>query len=422
MAHQKFDLVQETSTSTGTGAIALAGAVTRRRRFGDVLSNADTCYVLIEHGSAAEWEICLATWNTGHTLTRGAVLASSTGSAVSFSSGTKTVTLVAPASKSVVMDNNGDATVTRDLTLGRSLFVATGLGIGRSPGYALDVNANIGRLGDGSTGYALFIFGMHATATNNWHCGSNGDGNFIWFNGNFGAGTARLALSSAGHVTPAADNTQTMGSASFRWSVVYAGTGTINTSGAESKDLIGDPTDAERRAASRILAIGPRRYKFRDAIEKKGEAAARWHFGYVAEDVRDALEAEGLDPWAYGFICADPIMRTETYTEKATRPKVRKVQAVEKAVEIRDGRPVLIERQVERDEPVGTMVPVVGEDGRPVMTAGKDADGNETLTPMLHFVPELEEYDAERSREVETGETRLGLRYSELEAFLRCAA
>ena len=124
MAHYKFDLVQETSTSTGATTMALAGAVTRRRRFGDVLANADTCYVFIEHASAAEWQICLATWNTGHSLTLGAVLASSTGVAVTFSAGTKTISMVAPASKSVVMDNNGDVSVTRDLAVGRNLTVA----------------------------------------------------------------------------------------------------------------------------------------------------------------------------------------------------------------------------------------------------------------------------------------------------------
>lgn len=124
MAHRKFDLVQETSTSTGSVTMALASAASiTRRRFSAVLANGDTCYVLIEHASAAEWQICLATWNTGHTLTLGTVLSSSTGSAVSFSAGTKTISMVAPADKSVVMDNNGDAPVTRDLAVGRHLNV-----------------------------------------------------------------------------------------------------------------------------------------------------------------------------------------------------------------------------------------------------------------------------------------------------------
>lgn len=134
MAHGKYDLIQETTTSTGAGALALAGAVTRRRRFGDVLANGDTCYVFIEHGSAAEWQICLATWNTGHSLTPGTVLASSTGSAVSFSAGSKTVSLIAPASKALVEDNNGDVSLTRNFAAAGSVLAQSGVGYGSGAG------------------------------------------------------------------------------------------------------------------------------------------------------------------------------------------------------------------------------------------------------------------------------------------------
>lgn len=105
MAHKKFDRVQETSSSTGSTTMALTAAVTRMRRFGDVLTNGDTCYVLVEHATAAEWQVCLATWNSGHTLTLGAVQSSSTGSAVSFSAGLKTISLVLPAGRAFLLDS-----------------------------------------------------------------------------------------------------------------------------------------------------------------------------------------------------------------------------------------------------------------------------------------------------------------------------
>lgn len=38
------------------------------------------------------------------------------------------------------------------------------------------------------------------------------------------------------------------------------------------------------------------------AIEKKGEAGARWHTGFIAQQVRDALLAHGLDWTKYGLI------------------------------------------------------------------------------------------------------------------------
>jgi hypothetical protein len=45
-------------------------------------------------------------------------------------------------------------------------------------------------------------------------------------------------------------------------------------------------------------------YKFNDAVEKKGESA-RWHFGLVAQRVKEAFESEGLDAFAYGLLCYD---------------------------------------------------------------------------------------------------------------------
>ena len=152
MAHYKFDLVQETSTSTGATTMALAGAVTRRRRFGDVLANADTCYVFIEHATAAEWQICLATWNTGHSLTLGAVLASSTGVAVTFSAGTKTISIVAPAAKSIVENNNGDVSIARNATITGSV------GLGGAP--AAGVNLYVPKTITGSVfSYSSYVAG-----------------------------------------------------------------------------------------------------------------------------------------------------------------------------------------------------------------------------------------------------------------------
>jgi hypothetical protein len=43
-------------------------------------------------------------------------------------------------------------------------------------------------------------YGTSATAANNWHVGSEGDGTFRWYNGNFGSGTERMRITSAGLV------------------------------------------------------------------------------------------------------------------------------------------------------------------------------------------------------------------------------
>lgn len=100
MAFVTGDLVKDTSTTTGTGALTLANtAVDGFDRFGDVLANNDTCWYRIQHASADEWETGLGTYSTtGPTLTRTAVFASTnSGSAVNLSSGTKNVILTFPA-------------------------------------------------------------------------------------------------------------------------------------------------------------------------------------------------------------------------------------------------------------------------------------------------------------------------------------
>ena len=110
MSHQILDRVQETSTSTGTGALTLAGATSRMLSFAVAgLANGDTFWGLIEHTTAAEWEIALCTYATaGPSITRAAPLKSSnSNAAVSLSAGIKTVSLVGPASKTPYADNNG---------------------------------------------------------------------------------------------------------------------------------------------------------------------------------------------------------------------------------------------------------------------------------------------------------------------------
>ena len=100
---------------------------------------------------------------------------------------------------------------------------------------------------------------------------------------------------------PGADNTKTLGDASFRWSVVYAGTGTINTSDERTKEDVQDIDAAVLRAWGKVGYV---QYKFKDAVEAKGDGA-RWHFGLIAQRVKEAFESEGLDAFDYGILCYD---------------------------------------------------------------------------------------------------------------------
>ena len=98
MALVLADRVQETTTTTGTGTVTLAGAVTGFQSFSAV-GNSNTTYYTISGGS--EWEVGIGTYTaSGTTLSRDTVLASSnSGSLVSFSAGSKNVFVTYPAAK-----------------------------------------------------------------------------------------------------------------------------------------------------------------------------------------------------------------------------------------------------------------------------------------------------------------------------------
>lgn len=92
MAFILADRVKETTTTTGTGNITLAGAVSQFRAFSSVMANNDTTTYAIVGQTGTEWEVGFGTWQTGGTLVRTTVYASSNaGAAVNFSAGTKDV-------------------------------------------------------------------------------------------------------------------------------------------------------------------------------------------------------------------------------------------------------------------------------------------------------------------------------------------
>ena len=108
------DRVKETTTSTGTGTINLAGAETGFETFVAGVGNSNTCYYCIAHQSANEFEVGLGTVTdaTPDTLARTTIISSSNSdSAVDFSAGTKDVFCTLPASKAVVIPTSGDMTV-----------------------------------------------------------------------------------------------------------------------------------------------------------------------------------------------------------------------------------------------------------------------------------------------------------------------
>jgi len=131
------------------------------------------------------------------------------------------------------------------------------------------------------------------SATNNYLQMVHGDGDGIGVrlaNSNGGSG------SETGSFYPVHDNKTKLGDISNRWAQLYAGTGTINTSDRNEKEEIEELSEAELRVAQACKGL-VRKFKFKGGTRK--------HIGVIAQDVRDAFSAEGLDAHEYGLFCSD---------------------------------------------------------------------------------------------------------------------
>ena len=106
------DRVQETSVTTGTGTLTLAGAVTQFQTFSSAVGNGNTTYYTIYNAGGSLWEVGLGTVGAG-TLSRDTVLASSNSNALVSFTGTLYVFGDYPAGKSVYLDAIGTATVSQ---------------------------------------------------------------------------------------------------------------------------------------------------------------------------------------------------------------------------------------------------------------------------------------------------------------------
>lgn len=125
------DMVMETSTTTGTGTMSLAGAAAGFATFRSQFADGDQCYYAI-HQTGGAWEVGLGTvhYGTPDTFARTSVMDSSAaGAAVNWGAGTKSVICTLPAGVSMVGGNNlsevaSAATARANLGLGAAATVA----------------------------------------------------------------------------------------------------------------------------------------------------------------------------------------------------------------------------------------------------------------------------------------------------------
>jgi len=242
----------------------------------------------------------------------------------------------------------------------------------------------------GIVSYDLLLEGRGSTGT---------DGGVSFYTG----GTQAARITPDGTFRPGSDGVQNCGFPSYRWDVFYGATGSINTSDARSKQDIQDLDEAERRvalAAKRLL----KKYRLRDAVAKKGDAA-RWHFGVIAQELAAAFEDEGLDPWRYGVLCWDEWWSAEVEIPAETAPIMREV--VERIVQT---YPVLNDA----GEPTGETREKV-EEVRKKVDTGEVKIVEPARTELKTFA------SAEEAPEGAEYHDRQGVRYDELFAFILAA-
>ena len=107
------DRVKETSTTTGTGTITLAGAVAGFQTF-SAIGNGNVTYYCIAEKTGTAWEVGYGTYtSSGTTLTRHdpPLASSNAGALVDFGAGTKEVFCTYPAEKAIYEETTGNVLI-----------------------------------------------------------------------------------------------------------------------------------------------------------------------------------------------------------------------------------------------------------------------------------------------------------------------
>jgi hypothetical protein len=116
------------------------------------------------------------------------------------------------------------------------------------------------------------------------------------------------------------DNAIDIGYGSVRFDDIYATNGTIQTSDENEKQDIEALSDAEKRVATAAKGL-IKKFRWKDKVAEKGNDA-RIHVGIIAQDLKAAFEAEGLDAGKYAMFISSTWTDEETGEEK-TRLGVR---------------------------------------------------------------------------------------------------
>lgn len=99
-----------------------------------------------------------------------------------------------------------------------------------------------------------------------------------------------------GHIVSASDNRYSCGTPLNRWAMVYAGTGTIQTSDRNAKNSI---EVLPEKYTAMLDQLEPKRFKMNDGT------SGRYHVGFIAQEVEAAMASAGISSTEFGGFVKD---------------------------------------------------------------------------------------------------------------------
>jgi hypothetical protein len=187
------------------------------------------------------------------------------------------------------------------------------------------------------------------------------------------------------------DDLVDVGSSVLRMDDIYATNGTIQTSDRNEKQDIEELSEAEHRVAVACKGL-LRKFRWISSVEEKGDDA-RIHFGIIAQDLQAAFEAEGLDAGRYAMF-----INTDWWEHEVEMPAVEAQEEVYETVVT----------PAEYDEEGNEVSPETTEQ----RLVSEAVEGKEAYTRTDTYNSE------EEAPEGSVKKSRMGVRYSELLAFI----
>ena len=258
--------------------------------------------------------------------------------------GSGTSTIGVPSSGQLLINNTSNADMLLSTNNTERLRIKNGGNVlvgttDQSPAEGTNVGVRIGNNGTSQFSSADAALSANRTSadgdlitfrrdgTQKAQIGSSNSGNIV---GLQSGGSGLGVHISAGIIYPVKNNTTSddsidLGSSGVRFDDVFATNTSIQTSDKNEKQDIEELNNAEKKVAVTVKSL-MRKYRWKSAVTKKGDDA-RIHFGIIAQDLQDAFKAEGLDASKYAMFCSDTWYEKEISVDAIKADKEKGIEA-----------------------------------------------------------------------------------------------